>query len=96
MEGNPPLTGEDLRVAEWIWRQGHNSVSSFARYLERHVDHTDLTLYVCWEREEGKPLDERHRVRPSFFGGPSFERLPENSLYTIVKEGDEVAVHDLE
>lgn len=82
-DGAPPPTGDKLREMDWLWRQGHNSVNSFGRYLDRHAQRASLSLYVCWEREEGLPLERQQVVAPSFFGGLQFARLPENSLFRI-------------
>lgn len=88
-DGDPPLSGEDLRVDEWIWRQGYNSVNSFARHLARHVAATDQALYVCWEHLEGTPIEQRQTVAPTFSGGRASELLPENALFAIVSEPPE-------
>lgn len=75
-----------VAIQEWIWWQGYNSVTALARYLSKHLGDTPIALYVAWENDEGKSLQTRQTIRPSFFGGSSFGQLPVDTLFIIVQE----------
>jgi hypothetical protein len=71
--------------AEAMWRCQTNAVKSFGRYLSAHAGAV-LAVYVVWEGRAGQKEPTRAAVPPSYFDGPSFASLPEDSLLTISPE----------
>lgn len=82
----------DRRIAdsEWLWEQGYQAVASLARFLSDSQEKGPLSIYVVWERDEGKPITTRHTILPTFFGGARFHQLPEHTLLTVVRENPSV------
>jgi hypothetical protein len=71
--------------AEKMWQSQVNGVKSFGRYLAGHAD-ASLAVYVVWEGCAGQKEPMRASVPPSYFGGPGFERLPEDIFFTVTRE----------
>ena len=71
--------------AETMWRGRMDAVKSFDRYLAAHLE-ARLAVYTVWEHCAGQKAPVRAAVPPSYFGGPAFQRLPEDVLLTVVSE----------
>lgn len=71
--------------AETMWRSLTNAVQSFGKYLTANSE-AQLAVYSVWEQCEGEKTPTRAEAPPSYFGGPGFERLPEDVLLAIVPE----------
>lgn len=71
--------------AETMWRSLTSAVQSFGKYLTAHSE-AQLAVYAVWENCAGEKAPIRAEAPPSYFGGPGFEKLPEDVLITIVPE----------
>lgn len=71
--------------AETMWRSRMDAVNSLGKYLAAHPD-ARFAVYAVWEHCAGKRAPVRAEVPPSYFGGPGFERLPEDVLLSVVSE----------
>jgi hypothetical protein len=71
--------------AETRWGKQKDAVNSFGRYLAAHPE-ARFAVYAVWEHYAGQKAPVRADVPPSYFGGPGFERLPEDVLLTVVPE----------
>jgi len=85
---NPDTVYADTpEQAEAMWQSLMSGMRSFGRYVAAHAD-AGLAVYAVWEFCAGQKEPTRAAVPPSYFGGPGFERLPEDVLLNIIPESN--------
>ena len=68
-----------------MWQSRMDAVRAFDRYLAAQPE-ARLAVYAVWEHCAGQKTPVRAVVPPSYFGGPAFDRLPEDVLLTVDPE----------